>query len=175
MLGLAEARYADVWYAACRRRGGLPCLRRPTDEEGAEARNEIVTKARSKNSLHVFDKLTEHSDDGYRIVSQPPLLIPLREIPNDHDPEALVAAILQVFQQYVDTLPDHVKVLVERYRYRDMAIKVVGVGSVGTRCWIVLLEGRSTAYQATVVPLANIMDVGFIILSRPSCSSWPRS
>ena len=47
-----------------------------------------------------------------------------------------------MFQQYVDTLPDHVKVLVERYRYRDMAIKVVGVGSVGTRCWIVLLEGR---------------------------------
>ena len=142
MLGFAEARYADVWYAHVDVEEVYRTFADRLTKKEQKRGTRFVTKARSKNSLHAFDKLTEHSDDGYRIVSQPPLLIPLREIPHDDDPEALAAAILQVFQQYVDTLPDHVKVLVERYRYRDMAIKVVGVGSVGTRCWIVLLEGR---------------------------------
>ena len=142
MLRFADASYADVWYAHLDVEEVYRAFADKLTKKERKRGTKFVTKARSKNSLHAFDRLAEHSDQGYRIASQPPLIVPLRDIPHDQDPDALSAVILQVFQSYADSLPDHVEVLVRRYRYRDMAIKVVGVGSVGTRCWIVLLQGR---------------------------------
>ena len=63
-------------------------------------------------------------------------------MPLDEDPDVLSRAILQSYHDYLASVPDHIKVLIDRFEYRDMAIKVVGVGSVGTRCLIVLLKGR---------------------------------
>jgi uncharacterized protein (DUF2252 family) len=142
MLRFAEASYSDVWYAHLDVEEVYRAFADRLTKKERKRGTKFVTKARSKNSLHAFDKLAEHSDGGVRIASQPPLIVPLREVPHEQDPEALSATILRVFQAYVDTVPDHIEVLVRRYRYCDMAIKVVGVGSVGTRCWIVLLQGR---------------------------------
>ncbi len=134
--------YSDVWYARLGVDEIYEAFRDQLTKQERKRGRKFVRKARSKNSLHAFEKLAEASDEGYRIASQPPLLIPLREIPHDQDPDDLASTITAEFEAYLDSLPDHTALLLRRYRYCDLAIKVVGVGSVGTRCFIVLLEGR---------------------------------
>ena len=138
----ADMSYLDVWYAHLDVEEIFRAFADRVTKKERKRGTKFVTKARSKNSLHAFDKLAEQSDDGYRIVSQPPLIIPFREIPLDEEPDVLSRAILQSYHDYLASVPDHIKVLIDRFEYRDMAIKVVGVGSVGTRCLIVLLKGR---------------------------------
>ena len=138
----ADMSYLDVWYARLDVEQVFRAFSDRLTKKERKRGNKFVTTARSKNSLHAFDKLAERSDDGYRIASQPPLIIPLREMPLDEDPDVLSRAILQSYDDYLASVADHIKVLIERFHYRDMAIKVVGVGSVGTRCLIVLLKGR---------------------------------
>jgi uncharacterized protein (DUF2252 family) len=92
--------------------------------------------------VHALKKLAEETDDGYRIVSQPPLIVPLRDIPTKDDPADIKRHVIEQFDQYLDSVPDHLEVLLRRFGYRDLALKVVGVGSVGTNCDVVLLKGR---------------------------------
>ena len=99
-------------------------------------------RARGRTSLQALRKLTTRASGSLKIRSQPPLLVPLAELPTEHDPETLHAATREAFRRYVGSTDDHIQLLLSRFRFVDMAIKVVGVGSVGTRCWIVLLEGR---------------------------------
>ncbi len=138
----ADMSYLDVWYAHLDVEEIFRAFADRLTKKERKRGTKFVATARSKNSLHAFDKLAEQSDDGYRIASQPPLIIPLREMPLDDDPDVLSRAILQSYADYLASVPDHIKVLIDRFEYRDMAIKVVGVGSVGTRCLIVLLKGR---------------------------------
>jgi uncharacterized protein (DUF2252 family) len=100
-----------------------------------------VRKARGKDSLHASSKLAETVDGEYRIAAQPPLIIPVREFPEDGEAEFMLA-IHGLLAQYLASVPDHLEPLLTRFRFKDLALKVVGVGSVGTRCGIVLLEGR---------------------------------
>lgn len=99
-------------------------------------------KAQMRTSLQAVQKLTTRESGTLKIRSQPPLLVPLDQIPTDLDPDAVRQAVGQAFDQYTKTTGDHIQFLLSRFRMVDAAIKVVGVGSVGTRCWIVLLEGR---------------------------------
>jgi uncharacterized protein (DUF2252 family) len=99
-------------------------------------------RAQSKTSLQALSKLAEEANGRYRIRSQPPVLIPARDLPTEYGPEAMEAAILEGFEQYKQTLSDDRHALLDRYTPIDMAVKVVGVGSVGTYCLIMLLEGR---------------------------------
>ena len=108
-----------------------------------------IRKARSKDSLQAFSKLAEPHGDGYRIKSDPPLLHPHRElgavagdIADAADIEELETLLKQAFGNYTATLRDDRRLLVHRYQIVDWAVKVVGVGSAGTRCFIVLLRGR---------------------------------
>jgi uncharacterized protein (DUF2252 family) len=142
MRRFATAPLLDVWYAHLDVEEVFRSFSDRLTKQERKRRTKFVTKARAKNSLQAAAKLTERTDDGARIVSQPPLLIPLRDIPGAEDPDVISAEILRSFRDYLESVPDHLKLLVKRFRYRDMAIKVVGVGSVGTRCLIVLLEGR---------------------------------
>ena len=142
MHAFASARYLDVWYAHLDVDDVYDAFRDQLSKKERKHGEKFLRGARSKNNLHAFDKLAEQTADGYRIASQPPLIVPLREIPHDEHPDAIAETIKGVFAAYLDSVPDHIGVLLRRYRYRDMALKVVGVGSVGTRCWIVLLEGR---------------------------------
>ena len=98
-------------------------------------------KARRRTSLRSFERLTETVDGEARIRSDPPLLVPLRELSGDL-PEEWEQRVAEAFDAYLSTLPAETQALLRRYRMVDIALKVVGVGSVGTRCLATLLIGR---------------------------------
>jgi uncharacterized protein (DUF2252 family) len=100
----------------------------------------IAAKARSKDHLRAVAKLTERRDGRLRFVSAPPLLVPVAELVEGAD--AMMSALDEVLGRYSESLRPELRSLLNSYHVVDMARKVVGVGSVGTRAWIVLLEGR---------------------------------
>jgi uncharacterized protein (DUF2252 family) len=94
--------------------------------------------------MKAFSKLTHVVDGEPRIISDPPLIVPIAELVGEAglDPDEITAGILELYRGYRRTLQPDRKRLLEEFRYADLARKVVGVGSVGTRCWILLLLGR---------------------------------
>jgi uncharacterized protein (DUF2252 family) len=100
-----------------------------------------LVKARTRDSMSAFSKLTEQIDGRARITDQSPLIVPLRVLVPDQQQETFdwLQALLQI---YIDSLDHDRRVLLQRYKLVDFARKVVGVGSVGTRAWIALLFGR---------------------------------
>jgi uncharacterized protein (DUF2252 family) len=101
-----------------------------------------IAHARSKDRMKAFGKLTQLVDDEPRIVSDPPLIVPIQELLSERDYQRLDEFMHGVFRAYRRTLTADRRRLLERYRYVDLARKVVGVGSVGTRAWIMLMLGR---------------------------------
>jgi uncharacterized protein (DUF2252 family) len=103
-----------------------------------------AAKARTRDSLQALSKLGERVDGQYRIVSQPPIVVPARELAATYglSPDQMERVIREQFRGYRATLRDDQRRLLERFQLVDMARKVVGVGSVGTRAFIVLLQGR---------------------------------
>ena len=99
-------------------------------------------KARSRTSLQALRKLAVEENGRFRIRSDPPVLFPLRDLPGDYDAPAIEASVHAAIEGYRETLVDDRRFLFDRYTPVDIGVKVVGVGSVGTRCFIVLLEGR---------------------------------
>jgi uncharacterized protein (DUF2252 family) len=141
MAEYAPMGYLDVWYDEFTV-GDLQAANHIGAEEMAQRVDRFSSKARRHTSLQALAKLTEVVDGRYRIRSQPPLLVPLRELPDEASPAELEEVVRVGFEHYKETLPGNRRVLVERFTPIDMALKVVGVGSVGTRCFIMLLEGR---------------------------------
>jgi uncharacterized protein (DUF2252 family) len=103
-----------------------------------------LAKAHTRDSLQALSKLCEQVDGAYRIVSQPPIVVPARDLAATYglSPEQVVPAIQEQFRAYRATLQPDRRHLLERFQFVDAARKVVGVGSVGTRAFIVLLQGR---------------------------------
>jgi len=102
-----------------------------------------VAKAQSKDSLKAFGKLTTIVNGERRIASDPPLIVPIEDVAADGmDPGELEEFVHSTLRSYRTTLTPDRRQLLERYRYVHAARKVVGVGSVGTRAWIVLMLGR---------------------------------
>jgi uncharacterized protein (DUF2252 family) len=101
-----------------------------------------VDKARGRDTLQAFGKLTEVVGGERRIAADPPLIVPLQDLLPDVERGDLEEGIRLLLDRYARTLPSDRRFLLRQYRVVDMARKVVGVGSVGTRCWIVLLLGR---------------------------------
>jgi uncharacterized protein (DUF2252 family) len=128
----------DVWYARLDARTMLDELRAGHDAKLTKSLKRAVVKARSNDGRRALATLTYEVEGELRIVSEPPLIVPLAELVED-DVEATVHA---VFRGYRRSLPGDRRVLLERFRYVDLARKVVGVGSVGTRCWVLLMLGR---------------------------------
>ena len=106
-----------------------------------------LTKAHTRDSLQALSKLGELVNGTYRIVSQPPIVVPARELAPTYglSPDEVGHAIREQFRAYRATLQDDRRHLLERFEVVDLARKVVGVGSVGTRAFIVLLQGRDAA------------------------------
>jgi uncharacterized protein (DUF2252 family) len=101
-----------------------------------------IAKARTRDSLRVFSKLVGQVDGELRIKADPPLIVPIEDlVPAGHQRLDTEENMRNLLQSYQETLLHHHHPL-EEYRYVHMARKVVGVGSVGTRAWIVLLLGR---------------------------------
>jgi uncharacterized protein (DUF2252 family) len=101
-------------------------------------------KARTRDSMQALSKLCEQVDGRYQIVSQPPIVVPLRDLAVHYGMSRaeIDRAIHREFRAYRDTLEDDRRDVLGRFEMVDSARKVVGVGSVGTRCFIVLLQGR---------------------------------
>jgi uncharacterized protein (DUF2252 family) len=104
----------------------------------------IAGKAHTRDSLQALSKLGEVVDGQYRIVSQPPIVVPARELAATYGLSAdeVQRGIHEMFRGYRATLRDDQRQLLERFELVDVARKVVGVGSVGTRAFIALLQGR---------------------------------
>ena len=101
-----------------------------------------MAKAQSKDSMRAFTKLTEVVDGKRRIAGDPPLIVPIEDVASGVEPAELEEFLRGVIRSYRRTLSPDRRRLLERYRYAHAARKVVGVGSVGARAWIVLMLGR---------------------------------
>ncbi len=128
---LARKGELAVWYDRIDADSLLPLVRSARNRRRVES---SLTRARRRTSLHAVGKLTETVDGRRRIVHDPPLLEPAGA--------ADMASLRKIFSDYRSTLSEERRLLLDRYRFVDAARKVVGVGSVGTRCFIVLLAGR---------------------------------
>jgi uncharacterized protein (DUF2252 family) len=132
----------DIWYArhevgTVLERWGLEAGKRRVKRA-----QDAVEKARTKDSLKAFNKLTHVVDGQRRIVSDPPLVVPIEELLPQAEHDVLSQAMRSIIRSYRRTLPGDRRRLLERFDYHHAARKVVGVGSVGTRAWIILLVGR---------------------------------
>jgi uncharacterized protein (DUF2252 family) len=110
--------------------------------KGAKRARKTMQKARSHTRERTLEKLTEVVDGKRQIVDDPPLLVRLSELLSDEQKERISQGdIEKLWQDYVDSLPEERRLLLSRLRMTDAALRVGGVGSVGTRCTIALLEG----------------------------------
>ncbi len=101
-----------------------------------------LAKARTRDSLQAQDKLTEMVDGRRRIISDPPLIVPIEDLLADQESDAMLESLRKLISKYRRTLQSDRRQLLDEFELVQMARKVVGVGSVGTRAWIVLLVGR---------------------------------
>jgi uncharacterized protein (DUF2252 family) len=142
MRKLARMRNVDVWYARIEADALLAEVRGRIAKRGVKIVERGLERARHKDSLRALDKLTEAVDGERRFVSDPPLLVPIRDMAPTTDPDALHEGMLALLQAYRASLRDDVRLILDSYRLVDLARKVVGVGSVGTRAWVLLFLGR---------------------------------
>ena len=141
MASFAAMGFLELWYDHV----DVDDLRAAAEMDRAELDRRISRfqrRARSKTSLQALRKLTVRVDGGHQIRSDPPVLFPMRDLPAEYDVPELEAAALDALETYKTTLIDDRRWLLDRYRVIDIGVKVVGVGSVGTRCLVALLEGR---------------------------------
>jgi uncharacterized protein (DUF2252 family) len=141
----AAMRNLDIWYARLDAEALLADLRAAVGEKEALALKRAekgLAKARGKDNLRALDRLTQEADGELRFVCDPPLLVPARELLPEGESRDLETTIRSVLEAYRSTLQGDRQYLLDGYRLRDLARKVVGVGSVGTRAWVVLLTGR---------------------------------
>ena len=105
-----------------------------------------LRKAHTRDSLHALGRFAEVVDGRYRIASQPPVVVPLRDLEGSYglSTDQMRDVVEDQFRAYQTSLSADRRKLLERFTIVDMARKVVGVGSVGTRAWMVLLQGRDT-------------------------------
>jgi hypothetical protein len=131
-----------VWYAHLDIENTLTRLGsqlKPTQVKRAE---KTLAKARTRDSMSAFSKLTHEVDGERRIVGDPPLIVPVEELAQGVERDEMLDALHELVRSYRNTLQRDRRVLLEQFRLVDLARKVVGVGSVGTRAWIALFLGR---------------------------------
>jgi uncharacterized protein (DUF2252 family) len=175
MAGFAQQGTMDIWYAsldedkikaAVRDAGkavakssaakstGTKSTAAKTKADGDRAKlvklaekrvGEAAAKAHTRDSLQALSKLGELNDGRYRIVNQPPVVIPVRDLAPELTPDRLSKLVREQFTAYRASLQPDMRHLLGHFEVVDFARKVVGVGSVGTRCFIVLLQGRDAS------------------------------
>jgi len=148
MAEFAQMRTMDVWYAHLSEDQVVAAanIALKGKKEAKELRRgeKNIERSRTRDSLQALSKLGERVGGRYQIVSQPPIVVPLRDLAVTYGMSAddIEPVIRAQFRAYRSTLPDDRRQLLERFEVVDVARKVVGVGSVGTRAFIVLLQGR---------------------------------
>jgi uncharacterized protein (DUF2252 family) len=151
MSGFAKMRTLDIWYAHLAEQDLMAALARAARSSKRKADRKLTKnaerqaqKARTRDSLQALSKLAERVDGRYRIVSQPPVVVPARDLVGVFGISAdeIMHILREQLRAYRGTLQDDRRRLLERFEIVDAARKVVGVGSVGTRAFILLLQGR---------------------------------
>jgi uncharacterized protein (DUF2252 family) len=134
----------EVWYARVDTESALERWGAHTSQKELRRYEKGLSKARHKDSKRALSKLSHKVDGAYRIVNDPPLIVPIEELAPSDERDRIEPALHELINEYRRTLQDDRRRLAERYHYVHAARKVVGVGSVGTRAWIVLLVGRDS-------------------------------
>jgi uncharacterized protein (DUF2252 family) len=142
MRDFAAMKNLDLWYHRLEIDDVAALVSRQGTSKQMMRLERNVAHARSKDSMKAFAKLTRVVDGKPRIVSDPPLIVPIEELLSEPEYRRLDDFMHGVLRAYRRTLTSDRRRLLERYRYVDLARKVVGVGSVGTRAWIMLMLGR---------------------------------
>jgi hypothetical protein len=142
MRSWAEMRKLDIWYARLDV-DELEAVLSPQLKSGQLKKfRKNVAKARTKDSMKAFAKLVEVVDGRPRLISDPPVLVRLEELLPDQQYHELEGALREILRSYRRTLSGDHRHLMEGFHFTDAARKAVGVGSVGTRAWIVLMVGH---------------------------------
>ena len=143
MRAFAAMTNLEVWYARADLDQVQADLRAEMGARQRKMADKAMAKARTRDSMQEVAKLTQLVDGRPRIIADPPLLVPITDLlPKEMDQQAFQGQIKNLLGAYQRTLETDRRYLLEQFEFADMARKVVGVGSVGTRCWIILLLGR---------------------------------
>ena len=146
----AQMHALDVWYYHVDADAVLAVFDKAASEKGKKRAQKLVQKAQTRTHEQTLAKLTQVEAGRRRITSDPPLLVPFRDIGLERfASEAELSqltekAVENAWAGYLGSLPDERRFLLQRFRIVDVALRVGGVGSVGTRCTIVLLEGQDS-------------------------------
>ena len=142
MAAFASMRNLELWYSHLPVEQAFRTFARGVDPKRLKRLGADVAKARTKDSMHAFEKLTQVVNGESRIISDPPLIVPIDELlPSEMDHDAVMEEFRTIIRSYRRTLATDRRHLLEQFRFVDLARKVVGVGSVGTRAWIALFLG----------------------------------
>ncbi|MGN6692973.1 MAG: DUF2252 domain-containing protein [Aquihabitans sp.] len=170
MHDFAAQRNIEVWYARMSAEQLQERLEATGDRATAKEAKKRVRQALQRDHLRAFDRLIEHEDAKLRFVDRPPLLTPAEDLLDAHGREIYVETLRTQLREYRESLPPDRRSLIESYRFVDLARKVVGVGSVGTRAWVVLLMGRDVgdplilqlkeAQRSVLAPYAGDVEHG---------------
>ncbi len=142
MAAFAAMKNLDVWYAHLDVEATLAELGSQFKAKSVKRTEKSLAKARTRDSMSAFSKLTRVVDGERRIVADAPLIVPIEELAKGRARDELLDELHALLRAYRDTLGYERRELIEQFRLVDFARKVVGVGSVGTRAWIALLLGR---------------------------------
>ena len=146
MANFANMGNLEVWYTKLDLIDAFQRMRKLAPSKDAKRTKKELAKAQSRDSMQAMEKFTEVVDGRRRIVSQPPLIINLNDLMRigNVNPAQVEPDLEHVLKGYRRTLDPDRRHLLDQYTFIDMALKVVGVGSVGTRAWIVLMEGKDS-------------------------------
>jgi uncharacterized protein (DUF2252 family) len=143
MRDFAQMTNLDVWYAHADMERLLADRQALLSKRQRKLASKGLAKAKTRDSMQEVAKLTRIVDGRPRIISDPPLIVSIDDLlPRQMDRKAFEAQLTDLLSKYRRTLETDRRHLFEEFEFADMARKVVGVGSVGTRCWIVLMLGR---------------------------------
>ena len=142
MAGFATMNNLDVWYSHLDIERTLKELGPQLKPAQVKRTKKTLAKARTKDSMSAFSKLTHVVDGEARIVAEPPLIVPIHDLAQGSEREEMFEGLHELLRSYRQTLEYDRRVLLEEFYLTDIARKVVGVGSVGTRAWIALMLGR---------------------------------
>jgi uncharacterized protein (DUF2252 family) len=142
MTDFAAMKNLDVWYAHLEMENALKEFGSQLQPKAVKKTEKALAKARTKDSMAAFSKLTRVVDGEARIVSEPPLIVPIDDLLEGKERDEMFDGLHELVREYRASLEYDRRILLEEFRLTDFARKVVGVGSVGTRAWIALMLGR---------------------------------
>jgi uncharacterized protein (DUF2252 family) len=141
MAGFAAMKNLELWYAHMDIEATVAQLASQYTPRMVKQTEKTLAKARTRDSMSAFAKMTQIVDGEVRIVAEPPLIVPIADLAQGQERDAMFEGLHALLRGYRDTLQYDRRELLEGFRLVDVARKVVGVGSVGTRAWIALLLG----------------------------------